>query len=105
MDQMSKMQVVAKKMEKMLETSLQQLKAEQTLRKEAEEKSETLELKLTELAVQADEAEAGYRREVEEKDEKIINLEASIEYLQQALIQKGGFDEKRGNHYKAEEKN
>ena len=26
--------------------------------------------------------------EVEEKDEKIINLEASIEYLQQALIQK-----------------
>ena len=88
MDQMSKMQVVAKKMEKMLETSLQQLKAEQTLRKEAEEKSETLELKLTELAVQADEAEAGYRREVEEKDEKIINLEASIEYLQQALIQK-----------------
>ena len=31
MDQMSKMQVVAKKMEKMLETSLQQLKSEQNL--------------------------------------------------------------------------
>ena len=88
MDQMSKMQVVAKKMEKMLETSLQQLKAEQNLRKEAEEKSKHLETKLMDFSVQADEAEASNRREMAEKDEKILNLEASIEFLQEALMQK-----------------
>lgn len=82
------MQVVAKKMEKMLETSLQQLKVEQNLRKEAEDKSKSFESKLSEWAVKFDETEAEYRKELSEKDEKIINLEASIEFLQQALIQK-----------------
>lgn len=88
MDQMSKMQVVAKKMEKMLETSLQQLKAEQNLRKEAEDKFKTLETKFKDYSVIADEVEAGNRRELADREEKILNLEASIEYLQQTLLQK-----------------
>ena len=75
-------------MEKMLETSLQQLKVEQNLRKEAEDKSKSFESKLSEWAVKFDETEAEFRREIGDKDEKIINLEASIEFLQQALIQK-----------------
>ena len=88
MDQMSKMQVVAKKMEKMLETSLQQLKSEQNLRKEAEDKFKTLETKFKEFSVFADEAEASKMRELADREEKILNLEASIEFLQQTLIQK-----------------
>jgi len=78
--------VVAKKMEKMLETSLQQLKIEQNLRKVAEEKGERLEAKVSYLLTNYDLAETQYKRELQEKEEKIINLEASIEYLQQALI-------------------
>ena len=80
------MQVVAKKMEKMLETSLQQLKIEQNLRKVAEEKNEKLEAKISELSTNYDLAETHFKKELQEKEEKIINLEASIEYLQQALI-------------------
>ena len=75
-------------MEKMLETSLQQLRVEQNMRKEAEERSKSFESKLSEWAVKFDEAEAEYRKEIADKDEKIINLEASIEFLQHSLIQK-----------------
>ena len=82
------MQVVAKKMEKMLETSLQQLKSEQNLRKEAEDKYKILETKFKEFSVCADEAEASKMRELADREEKILNLEASIEFLQQTLIQK-----------------
>ena len=81
MDQMSKMQVVAKKMEKMLETSLQQLKSEQNLRKEAEDKYKILKTKFKEFSVCADEAEASKMRELADRAEKILNLEASSECL------------------------
>ena len=40
MDQVTKLQVVAKKLEKMLETSLHQLKLEQKLRKDSETRAE-----------------------------------------------------------------
>ena len=82
------MQVVAKKMEKMLETSLQQLKSEQNLRKEAEDRFKTLEKQFRDYSVAADEVEAGIRRDLADREEKILNLEASIEFLQQTLIQK-----------------
>ena len=88
MDQVTKLQVVAKKLEKMLETSLHQLKVEQKLRKEGEEKIQGLEQKLKELDESVKVKEQEWQRHVDQKEEKIINLEASAEYLQLMVVQK-----------------
>ena len=75
-------------MEKMLETSLQQLKSEQKQRKEAEGKCLTLNERIKKLEVQLSSNEENFRATLSEKEEKIINLEATTEFLQKALIQK-----------------
>jgi len=88
MDQVTKLQVVAKKLEKMLETSLHQLKLEQKLRKEGEEKIQSLEKQLTDLDQSWKVKEEEWHKQVDKKEEKIINLEASAEYLQLMVVQK-----------------
>ena len=88
MDQVTKLQVVAKKLEKMLETSLHQLKLEQKLRKEGEEKIQSLEKQLTDLDQSWKVKEKEWHKQVDKKEEKIINLEASAEYLQLMVVQK-----------------
>jgi len=85
---MLKMQVVAKKMEKMLETSLQQLTLEQKLRREAEGKCSVLEEKVKKLEIQLSQNEENFGRGLNKKEEKIINLEATTELLQRALVEK-----------------
>merc|ERR1719300_7388 len=72
MDQMLKMQVVAKKMEKMLETSLQQLKSELKQRKKAEGKCLTLNERIKKLEVQLSSNEENFRATLSEKEEDII---------------------------------
>ena len=81
-------QVVAKKMEKMLETSLQQLKMEQKLRKESEAKCLSLQNKVETLEKQISHNEEVFGASLNEKDEKIVSLEATAEFLEKALIQK-----------------
>ena len=88
MDQVTKLQVVAKKLEKMLETSLHQLKLEQKLRKEGEEKILGLEKKLNDLDQSFKAKEEEWHKKIDQKEEKIINLEASAEYLQLMVVQK-----------------
>ena len=88
MDQVTKLQVVAKKLEKMLETSLHQLKLEQKLRKEGEEKIKDLEKQLNDLDQSFKLKEEEWHKQVDQKEEKIINLEASAEYLQMMVVQK-----------------
>merc|ERR1712115_628759 len=88
MDQVTKLQVVAKKLEKMLETSLHQLKLEQKLRKEGEEKILGLEKKLNDLDQSFKDKEEECHKKIDQKEEKIINLEASAEYLQLMVVQK-----------------
>ena len=75
-------------MEKMLETSLQQLKLEQKMRREAEGKCLVLEDKVKTLEIQLSENEENFGRGLNKKDEKIINLEATTEFLQRALVEK-----------------
>ena len=75
-------------MEKMLETSLQQLKLEQKKRKEVEGKCLTLNERIKKLEVQLSSNEENFRVTLNEKEEKIIKLEATTEFLQKALIQK-----------------
>ena len=88
MDQLRKLQDVAKKLEKMLETSLHQLKLEQKLRKDGEEKIKMLESKLEEMEESLREREEEWQKGIDNKDEKIVNLEASAEYLQLVVVQK-----------------
>lgn len=75
-------------MEKMLETSLQQLKLEQKLRREAEGKCSVLEEKVKKLEIQLSQNEENFGRGLNKKEEKIINLEATTEFLQRALVEK-----------------
>ena len=72
------LQAVAKKMEKMLETSLHQLKLEQKLRKEAEGKCLTLEERIKKLEVQLSSNEENFGAALNSKEEKIINLMGSL---------------------------
>ena len=75
-------------MEKMLETSLQQLTLEQKMRREAEGKCSVLEEKVKKLEIQLSQNEENFGRGLNKKDEKIINLEATTEFLQRALVEK-----------------
>ena len=88
MDQVTKLQVVSKKLEKMLETSLQQLKLEQKLRKEGEEKIQGLENQLNDLDQSFRVREEDWHTHIYQKEDKRINLEASTEYLQLMVVQK-----------------
>lgn len=88
MNQVTKLQVVAKKLEKMLETALHQLKLEQKLRKDGEENIQNLESKLEKMEQSLKEKEDDCQKRIDEKDETIINLEASAEYLQLVVVQK-----------------
>ena len=101
-------QVVAKKLEKMLETTLSQvrkmimklfkfsfvqLKVEQRMRKEAQEqvtvlerKVELAEKKVENLQAAMEEREEELEAVLGDKEAKILNLEASVDYLQVRML-------------------
>jgi len=100
---LEKLQVVAKKLERMLETTLGQLKAEQKMRKDAnlelgvaKSRIQELEKSLAECEEKAralqttlDEREEELEAVVGDKQAKILSLEASLEFLQARLLAKG----------------
>ena len=88
MASVQQVQSVAKRLEKMLETSLNQLKIEQKLRKESENKLMDLELDLVNKEHLIRSLEDQIVNIKSEKDEKIINLESTINFLQSVVIQK-----------------
>ena len=71
-----------------METSLQQLKLEQKMRRETEAKCSVLEEKVKKLEIQLSQNEENFGRGLNKKEEKIINLEATTEFLQRALVEK-----------------
>ena len=79
---------MAKRLEKMLETSLNQLKIEQKMRKESENKLMDFELDLVNKEHLVRSLEDQIVNIKSEKDEKIINLESTINFLQSVVIQK-----------------
>jgi len=78
MDQVTKLQVVAKKLEKMLETSLHQLKLEQKLRKEGKEKIQSLEKQLTDLDQSWKVKEEEWHKQVDKKRKKLSILKPAL---------------------------
>jgi DNA repair exonuclease SbcCD ATPase subunit len=88
MASVQQVQSVAKRLEKMLETSLNQLKIEQKMRKESENKLMDLELDLVNKEHLIRSLEDQIVNIKSEKDEKIINLESTINFLQSVVIQK-----------------
>ena len=79
---------MAKRLEKMLETSLNQLKIEQKMRKQSENKLMDFELDLVNKEHLVRSLEDQIVNIKSEKDEKIINLESTINFLQSVVIQK-----------------
>ena len=88
MASVQQVQAVAKRLEKMLETSLNQLKIEQKMRKESENKLMDFELDLVNKEHLVRSLEDQIVNIKSEKDEKIINLESTINFLQSVVIQK-----------------
>ena len=88
MASVKQVQAVAKRLEKMLETSLNQLKIEQKMRKESENKLMDFELDLVNKEHLVRSLEDQIVNIKSEKDEKIINLESTINFLQSVVIQK-----------------
>ena len=70
----------------MLETSLQQLKIEQKLRRDTLGKCSTMEERIKSLEIQLSQNEENFGKALNDRDEKIINLEATTEYLREALV-------------------
>ena len=81
-------QSVAKRLEKMLETALNQLKIEQKLRKESENKLMDIELEFVNKEHQIKSLEEEIINLRNEKDQKILNLESTINFLQSVVVQK-----------------
>jgi len=81
-------QSVAKRLEKMLETALNQLKIEQKMRRECENKLVNIELDLVNKEHQIKSLEEEIVNTKAEKDDKINNLESTINFLQSVVIQK-----------------
>ena len=79
---------MAKRLEKMLETSLNQLKIEQKMRKQSENKLMDFELDLVNKEHLVRSLEDQIVNIKSEKDDKIINLESTINFLQSVVIQK-----------------
>eukprot|EP00092_Neocalanus_flemingeri_P019186 GFUD01020785.1.p1 GENE.GFUD01020785.1~~GFUD01020785.1.p1 ORF type:complete len:422 (-),score=92.38 GFUD01020785.1:15-1280(-) len=88
MTSVQQVQSVAKRLEKMLETALNQLKIEQKMRKDSENKLMDLELELVNKEHQSKSLEEQIVNMASEKDEKISNLESTINFLQSVVIQK-----------------
>jgi len=81
-------QAVAKRLEKMLETALNQLKIEQKLRKESEKKLIDIELELVNKEHRIKSLEGEIIDIRAEKEDKIKNLESTINFLQSVVVQK-----------------
>jgi len=81
-------QSVAKRLEKMLETALNQLKIEQKLRKDSENKLMDIELEFVNKEHQIKSLEEEIINLRNEKDQKIRNLESTINFLQSVVVQK-----------------
>ena len=88
MASVQQVQSVAKRLEKMLETALNQLKVEQQMRKDSENKLMEFELDLVNKEHQIKSLEDQIVNIKSEKDEKISNLESTINFLQSVVIQK-----------------
>jgi len=88
MTSLQQVQSVAKRLEKMLETALNQLKIEQQLRKKSDQKLIDLELELVNKEHRIKSLEEQISNVESEKDEKIENLESTINFLQSVIIQK-----------------
>ena len=88
MSSVAQVQQVARKLETMLETALTQLKAEQTKRRESEDRLMTLELELVNKEHEVKSLEARIEELSAEKEEKISNLETSVNYLQGVIIER-----------------
>jgi len=81
-------QSVAKRLEKMLETALNQLKIEQKLRKESEKKLIDIELELVNKEHRIKSLEGEIIDIRAEKEDKIKNLESTINFLQSVVVLK-----------------
>ena len=88
MSSVAQVQQVARKLESMLETALTQLKAEQTKRRESEDRLVAVELALVNKEHEVKTLEARIEEVSCEKDEKISNLETSVNYLQGVIIER-----------------
>ena len=88
MASVQQVQSVAKRLEKMLETALNQLKIEQKVRKESENKLMNLELELVNKDHQIKSLEEQIFNVSNEKDAKISNLESTINFLQSVVVEK-----------------
>ena len=88
MSSVAQVQQVARKLESMLETALTQLKAEQTKRRESEDRLMAVELALVNKEHEVKTLEARIEEVNAEKDEKISNLETSVNYLQGVIIER-----------------
>ena len=88
MSSVAQVQQVARKLEAMLETALTQLKAEQSKRRESEDRLMAVELALVNKEHEVKTLEARIEEVSAEKDEKISNLETSVNYLQGVIIER-----------------
>merc|ERR550519_107036 len=76
--QQQQMQAVAKRLEKMLETALNQLKLEQKMRKEGDNKLIDLELSLVNAEHALKSAEERHREEVSQLEGRVKQLEQEL---------------------------
>ena len=81
-------QAVAKRLERMLETALNQLKVEQRLRREGDIKLIDLELSLVNSEHALKSSEERFDATLAEKEERIAALEAKLKRLEAAKGQK-----------------
>ena len=88
MSSVAQVQQVARKLETMLETALTQLKAEQTKRRESEDRLMELELALVNKEHEVKTLEARIEEVSAEREEKVSNLETSVNYLQGVIIER-----------------
>jgi len=88
MTSVQQVQSVAKRLEKMLETALNQLKIEQKMRKDSEIKLMDIELELVNKEHQIKSLEEQIGNKASENEEKVSNLESTINFLQSVVIQK-----------------
>ena len=88
MSSTQQLQAVAKRLEKMLETALAQLKVEQGLRREGEGRLVELELSLVNAEHNLRSAEERFANILTEKDARIGELEEKVKVLEGLLQEK-----------------
>ena len=85
MDSHGKLQVVAKKLEKMLETALRQLKLEQKQKRESEDKVKFLTIQIKDNSEAAKKRAEVLEVNLKEKNDQIVELKAKIGTLEHEI--------------------